>query len=114
MDGYLYSNGNIMILNISLGVLGIVLYTLIKARPYLQSKEIRTDWGKLFWENIYSWIWSVLIILTVSVILKLVPEANVLIGQLFGGMDLENSPLGFFALGLALSFGFKEGSKEPV
>lgn len=102
-----------MILNILLGVLGIVLYTLIKARPYLQSKEIRTDWGKLLWENLSSWVWSILVIVTVTVILKLVPEANVMIGQLFGGMDLENSPLGFFALGMALSFGTKEVTKTP-
>lgn len=99
-----------MILNIILGVLGIVLYTLIKARPYLFSKEVATDWNKLLRENIPSWIWAVMVLVVIAVILTYAPEANQVVGQLFGGMDLQNSPVGFLVLGIALSFGTKEAS----
>ncbi|GGH24598.1 hypothetical protein FAZ19_16315 [Sphingobacterium alkalisoli] len=100
-----------MILNIILGVLGIVLYTLIKARPYLQSSEIPTNWNKLLWENLPSWLWAILVLIVIAVILTYAPEANQVVGQLFGGMDLQNSPVGFLMMGIALSFGTKEIQK---
>ena len=100
-----------MILNILIGVLGIVLYTLIKARPYLKSKEIRTDWSKLLWDNLPAWLWAILVLIVVAVILQYVPGSNAIIGQALGGMDLENSPIGFLGLGMLLSFGSKEAGK---
>ncbi|MGJ1198832.1 hypothetical protein ACR777_05350 [Sphingobacterium spiritivorum] len=100
-----------MLLNFIAGVLGIVLYTLIKARPYVFNKEIRTDWGKLLMENVPAWLWAILVLFTVSMILNYSPESNVLIGQALGGMDLSNSFTGFLGLGMLLSFGTKEITK---
>lgn len=99
-----------MTLNILLGVLGIVFYTLIKARPYILSHEKR-DWRKFFNENLPSWLWAVMVLILVSVILTVVPESSVLLTQALGGMDIENSPIGFLGLGMLLSFGSKEAQK---
>lgn len=100
-----------MLLNFIAGLLGIILYTLIKARPYVFNKDIRTDWGKLLMENVPAWLWAVVVLFVVSVVLHFAPESNVMIGQLFGGMDLTNSFTGFLGLGMLLSFGSKEAAK---
>ncbi|WP_293916517.1 MULTISPECIES: hypothetical protein [unclassified Sphingobacterium] len=103
-----------MVINLLAGVLGIVLYTLIKARAYVFSKEVKTDWGKLLMENVPAWLWALLVLFTVSMILHYSPESNVLVGQVFGGMDLTKSFTGFLGLGMFLSFGGKELPKKIV
>lgn len=100
-----------MTLNIIAGLLGIVLYTLIKARPFVFNREVRTDWQKLLRDNVPAWIWAFFVLLAVAIILHLEPKANDIIGHILGGVDLTNNFVGFLGLGMLLSFGTKEAGK---
>jgi|SRR5699024_4717959 len=90
------------------GILGMLLYTLIKARNHLDK---RFDFQKLLRENLPSWVLSVITIVVCAIIVSIEPDS---LSGLYDaiGVTFEPSFKGFLILGTFLAFGSKEASKK--
>lgn len=86
------------------GLLGILLYNLIKFRPYLKMDRIKTKvfWSATWQTSKFIWGWTILVILVLSGILYVLPEASEAI-KTMTALDLSNNLVSFFTLGWALS-----------
>lgn len=60
-----------MLENLLLSVLGIVLMTLLKALPHLKN----FDGSKFLWDNLSSWLWSILFCFCIVLIAEYDPES---------------------------------------
>ena len=86
-------------LMLMMGVLGILFYNLMKARPYIADKTFSVA---IFVKgNLHQWIWAIAVLMLTAIILGVSPEANALIKQLVG-FDLENTTTGWAVYGIFL------------
>ena len=97
-----------ILLHFGLGLLGIFLYTLFKAKDYLLAKEF--IFGTMFVENWKSWVWSATVMLTLAVSLHLEPDLSDILKTVFS-IDLTASPGGFFMLGATINLLIKPNNK---
>lgn len=97
-----------IITNIFLGLLGIIIYTLLKLWAHLNKKK-----GQQFnpyilvQDNLLSWIIAALIVVTTTLAIHLVPGTAELVKVWLPGYEMQNSPVGFLGLGLFLGFSCK-------
>lgn len=89
-----------ILLHVGLGLSGIFLYTLFKAKDYIFNKEFVAT--TLITENWKSWVWSFLVILTLAITIKVEPSIKDSIKSIFA-IDLEASPAGFFLFGATIN-----------
>lgn len=98
----------LILINILCGLLGIILYTLIKVWTLLKSDEsVDFDLNIFFHNNKLSWLISSCIIVTFTIILFIVPDVEETVKNILPGYEMKNSPIGFLGLGSFLSFGTK-------
>ncbi len=93
-----------------IGVLGILFYTLFKSKKYfvrwkpfrslVPSYEGKWSIKTLINENIGNWIWSLIIIIVISVLFKYVPEAIEPLAD-WAALDITDKA-SFFMMGLVL------------
>lgn len=90
------------------GILGMLLYTLIKARNNLNKEDFNIF--ILINENLSSWVLSLFILVVLSIIINIDPES---VDGLYEaiGVSFEASFKGFLLLGTFLAFGSKEATK---
>ena len=94
---------------ILLSLLGILIYTVFKALPYIQTNTF--DVIYFLRDNKYKWLWSCTVITLIGLVITLEPEtANFL--KTFLGLDITNSNASFFTLGLGVSNLVKDVSKN--
>lgn len=98
-----------ILVNLGLGILGIIAYTLFKSIVYVYEKEF--VFSIMLYENIKAWIWSVLVIATIVVAVYLEPEVAVAIKTIFA-IDIDGSPAGFFIFGAGINLLVKPASTE--
>ena len=97
-----------ILIKIYLSLLGILIYTVLKALPYIQTNTF--DIVYFLKDNKYKWLWSVILILLISLVITLEPETALLL-KTFLGLDIANSNAAFFTLGLGVSNLVKDVSK---
>lgn len=85
-----------ILVNFSLGVLGISLYTIWKAKDYIFNKDFVLF--TMVSENWKVWVWSMLIILILAVSIYIEPTIKNSIKEVLS-IDLDTSPNGFFIFG---------------
>lgn len=98
-----------MIANIFGGIIGMLLYTLIKARKNLHKEKF--DLKILVKDNLEAWIISLGIIVICALILQFDPTAADYFLEIVG-VKMEGSFRGFLVLGTFLSFSSKEATKH--
>lgn len=91
---------NDILINFGLGLLGMVLYTLFKAKDYVFNNEF--VWSTLLYENWKAWVWSALVLLVVVVVLYVEPSLKEPLKAVFS-VDLDASPGGFFMFGATIN-----------
>jgi len=90
---------------LGVGVLAILLYSVFKFRKFLKMpNQLKT---KVFWESFwveskFTWIWSILLILLLSTIIKILPESAESIKTLTG-LEIGKSLVSFFTVGIGIS-----------
>jgi len=89
-----------ILLHFGLGLLGIFLYTLFKAKDFVFSNEF--VFSTMVYENYKSWIWSAILILTLAVTVHIEPSLSETLRNVFA-IDLKASPAGFFLLGATIN-----------
>lgn len=94
---------------LSLSILSILLYTLLKALPYIQNNSF--DIKYFLNHNYKKWIWSLITIIIVVIIISLEPATGELI-KVFLGLDILDTPASFFTLGLGISNLVQDVSKS--
>lgn len=82
-----------------MGILGILFYSLMKARPYIADKSFSLSF--FVKENVLQFLWSFVVLLLTSFMLYIEPEANSLIKSVIG-FDLENTTIGWAVYGIFL------------
>lgn len=87
------------VLMIIMGMLGILLYNLVKARSYIADKTFSV--AIFIRENAQQWLWAIAMLLITSIMLFIEPKANELIKTLIG-FDLENTTIGWAVYGVFL------------
>lgn len=85
--------------NISFGLIGILLYTLLKARKYIY----QTTFKEYLKDNVKNIIHSFLFICMIAVLIEYVPEINNEINDLLGFSIIENNKKSFIIFGITLS-----------
>ena len=84
-----------------MGIIGILLYTLWKSKPYFFDKTKVWSFPIFVSENVRSWIWSFVIVLVATLVTSFTPDKEVLAVLLnFTGINLTVTPAGFLTLGL--------------
>lgn len=88
-----------ILINLALGVSGLLLYSLFKARKYFNvSFSIVKFWSGAKW----TWLWVFLMLMMISIIIEYVPEASDSIKALTG-LDIGFSKASFITLGMGLT-----------
>ena len=83
------------------GLLAIVLYTVFSFRKYLTDKSLRADmryrawWNALWLDSQFILIWSIIVILLLSITVNLMPQLADVIKDFFK-WDIGNSIESFF------------------
>lgn len=84
---------------ILLGILGIALYSIVKAKEFIFDNTFLLS---VFVKDNYKvWLWALSMIIVFATILAFVPTANELVKQ-FTGLDLTNTDVGWILLGAGL------------
>jgi hypothetical protein len=97
-----------VLLNFGLGILGIWVYTLFKALPYIQNKTFNI--GYFILDNKLKWGWSILMLGSLVIGLHFEPKiGDTLI--IFLGLDITH-PGSFITLGLGLANLVKDINKS--
>ena len=99
----------------SVGLLGILIYNVIAFRKYLKMPLIQDIGKKVFWNSLwihsrFIWIWTMIVILLLSVMLNIMPESADLIKEFFG-WDIAGNLKAFLLLGFSISAGFDKEKK---
>lgn len=89
---------------LGVSILGMLIYNLFKFKSFLNLDDVTT---KVFWFSVFDsckikWLWSFLMLLLISVIIKIIPESADSIKSLTG-LDIGSELVSFFTLGIALS-----------
>jgi hypothetical protein len=92
-----------------LSLLGIIIYTLFKALPYIQTNTFNIIY--FLKDNKYKWLWSCITIILIGLVITLEPETAGFL-KTFLGLDITNSNAAFFTLGLGVSNLVKDVSKN--
>lgn len=100
----------VLLINLIAGILGVFLYTLIKARKGIHADGF-FDSDRFVRENFWAWLFALLIIVVLAISVQLIPDVTNAIQLALPGFELQNSPIGFFGFGLFFSFGGKELSR---
>ena len=85
--------------NICFGLIGILLYTLLKARKYIY----QTTFKEYLKDNVKNMIHSFLFICMIAVLIEYIPEINNEINDLLGFSIIENNKKSFIIFGITLS-----------
>lgn len=85
--------------NIGFGLIGILLYTLLKARKYIY----QTTFKEYLKDNMKNMIHSFLFICMIAVLIEYIPEINNEINDLLGFSIIENNKKSFIIFGITLS-----------
>lgn len=87
---------------IGISFLGMFLYTLLAFRKYIKRKEASklVFWQSVWIESRLQYLYAVLLIVVISVIIKVLPNAGQTIYSLTG-FDVSNSLMSFLTLGFA-------------
>lgn len=85
--------------NIGFGLIGILLYTLLKARKYIY----QTTFKEYLKDNLKNMIHSFLFICMIAVLIEYIPEINNEINDLLGFSIIENNKKSFIIFGITLS-----------
>ena len=81
--------------NICFGLIGILLYTLLKARKYIYQTTLK--------DNVKNIIHSFLFICMIAILIEYIPEINNEINDLLGFSIIENNKKSFIIFGITLS-----------
>lgn len=85
--------------NIGFGLIGILLYTLLKARKYIY----QTTFKEYLKDNMKNMIHSFLFICVIAILIEYIPEINNEINDLLGFSIIENNKKSFIIFGITLS-----------
>lgn len=85
--------------NIGFGLIGILLYTLLKARKYIY----QTTFKEYLKDNLKNMIHSFLFICMIAILIEYIPEINNEINDLLGFSIIENNKKSFIIFGITLS-----------
>lgn len=88
-----------VLINIGFGLIGILLYTLLKARKYIY----QTTFKEYLKDNMKNIIHSFLFICMIAVLIEYIPEINNEINDLLGFSIIENNKKSFIIFGITLS-----------
>ena len=88
-----------ILINIGFGLIGILLYTLLKARKYIH----QTTFKEYLKDNMKNMIHSFLFICMIAVLIEYIPEINNEINDLLGFSIIENNKKSFIIFGITLS-----------
>nr|DAK62476.1 MAG TPA: hypothetical protein [Caudoviricetes sp.] len=88
-----------VLINIGFGLIGILLYTLLKARKYIY----QTTFKEYLKDNMKNMIHSFLFICMIAVLIEYIPEINNEINDLLGFSIIENNKKSFIIFGITLS-----------
>ena len=88
-----------ILINIGFGLIGILLYTLLKARKYIY----QTTFKEYLKDNMKNMIHSFLFICVIAVLIQYIPEINNEINDLLGFSIIENNKKSFIIFGITLS-----------
>ncbi len=88
-----------VLINIGFGLIGILLYTLLKARKYIY----QTTFEEYLKDNMKNMIHSFLFICMIAVLIEYIPEINNEINDLLGFSIIENNKKSFIIFGITLS-----------
>jgi len=91
-----------------MGVLGIVVYSLFKAKDYIGTKSFVL--AIFIKDNLAIWVWSLCVIITLAIVLLIEPTANEVMKQL-AGLDLTNTKTGWLLFGAGLCGLFRNVKK---
>ena len=89
---------------IGIGILAILIYNVFKFHKFLNKKELTT---KVFWEAFwieskFTWIWTIIMIILISLVIYVLPESAESINTLTG-LNVGTQLVSFFTVGLGLS-----------
>ena len=89
---------------IGVGILAVLIYNVFKFQKLLNKKELAT---KVFWQSFwtgskFTWIWTLLMLVLISVVIYALPESAESINTLTG-LNVGTQLVSFFTLGLGLS-----------
>jgi hypothetical protein len=98
-----------ILLHFGLGILGMFLYTLFKAKDYVFNQEFVLI--TMIHENWKTWVWSASVLLSLIVTLYLEPSLKDSIRTVFS-IDLDASPGGFFMFGATINLLVKPSVKK--
>ena len=88
-----------ILINIGFGLIGILLYILLKARKYIY----QTTFKEYLKDNMKNMIHSFLFICVIAVLIEYIPEINNEINDLLGFSIIENNKKSFIIFGITLS-----------
>lgn len=93
-----------ILIQLGVGLLGILIYNVFKFQKFLRSKEIRNAvfWQSYWQEMKFNWLWCSVMLLLLSITLKILPDSIDAI-KTFTGLDIGTSIASFFSLGIGLS-----------
>lgn len=87
------------LLIIVMGMLGILIYTLFKAKDFIATKTFSLS--VFINDNLSIWIWAFCVIMVTTTALYIEPNANNVIKSL-SGLDLTNTKTGWLLFGAGL------------
>lgn len=93
------------LINLAVGLLGIIFYNVIAFREHLKKKELITS--RVFWQSYKSesapiWIWSLIVILLVNLMVTIAPEVAPSLTTLTG-WDVGTNPASYLTLAFMVS-----------
>lgn len=94
----------VILAQFGVGLLAILFYNVFKFHPLLKNPGLLTRkfWNDYWQKSRFIWIWSVLMLLLISVITNVLPGSPESISTLTG-LAIGEKLVSFFTLGLGLS-----------
>lgn len=96
------------LLNFLLALIGIATFSVYHAKDFISTQEWST--AKFIYDNAMQWLWSVVMAFLAVVLIAIVPDGGEAFKALTG-LDLSNSPMAFFTLGVTLSATIRPSTK---
>lgn len=99
-----------------IGVLGILIYNVFAFRKYLKPSMIQDIGKRVFWDAIwlsarFIWIWTLIVLLLLSLLINVLPETASLLKEEFG-LDIAGNLKAFLLLGFSISAGFDKEKQK--
>ena len=88
--------------NIGLGICGFLFYSLWNSRKFFVKKDENWVLTKFVVENLQTWVFNTIIITMIAIIVYSVPEVFEAIRNLTGLELSDQTPGGFFTLGILI------------